>query len=169
MLSLSRENNKRFYVSNNHLFYYDNECMIYLGEERQKEYWEDDKIRMYRTGVLFTENYGYEKVSRMVFFGNDGRRLFSIDTDNLPYDVNLYKAKADNIHALVFDCGVLVSMRNIYNQCKYTFYFYDKTFLTSYDFKTLMDKVEILNKPQTYTEMILKQLESPENENEQTM
>ena len=160
MRILETAKNNKFYVANNHLFYYDNECMIYLGEERQKEYWEEEKLKMYKTGVLYTEYCGYEKVSKMVFFGNDGRRLFTIDTDNMPFDVNVYKSKADNIRALVFDNGVLISMKNADNQGKFIYYFYDKTFITSYDFDLLIEKVRELSRTKEYTNMVLSQLEN---------
>lgn len=160
MRILNQTNNNNFYVANNHLFYHDHECMIFLGENKQLQYWEDNKVKMYKTGVLFTEYYGYEKIRNIVFWSNDGKRLFSINTDNMPFDANLYKSKADNIHALVFDNGVLVSMRNIDNQSKYMFYFYDKTFITGYDFDLLMEKAQKLSTQKPYTDMILDCLEN---------
>lgn len=160
MRILSNENNDRFFIEHNHLFYQNYECMAYIGDNQHKEYWETDKVRMYKTGALFTEYYGYQKVSRMAFFGNDGRRLFSINTDNLPFDVNLYKSKADNINAIVFDNGVLVSMQNLDNQSKFMFYFYDKTFITGYDLKQTLAKVQALSNSNEYTDMVLNQLEN---------
>lgn len=160
MKILNREENKRFYIHNNHLFYYNHQCMMYLGEEPPTQYWEAEPIKMYETGILYTKHYGYEKVSQMIFFGNDGKELFSIYPEKQPFDIHLYKSKADNLNALVFNTGVLVSQRNVDNQCKYMFYFYDKTTLTSYNFEELISKVKLLSASKDEQTLILNQLEN---------
>ena len=169
MRILSIKENDKFFVDNNHLFYCNNQCLVYLGDDEFEQYWKAKRLKPYETGVLVTKYCGYEKVSKIMFFGNDGKRLFSIDTDNLPFDVNLYKSKPDNINAIVFDNGVLVSMKNVDNQSKFMFYFYDKSFITSYDFKNLISKVEALSKKHEYTDMILNQLQSSDNDNFQNL
>ena len=161
MRILTERENKKFYIHNKHLFYYDHECMEYLGDEIKDYYIQSPIVKKYETGVLTVKYYGYEKVSSISFYTNDGKTLFSIGTKNQPFDVNLYKSKADNINSIVFDSGVLVSIRNIDNQSKYIFYFYDKTFITGYDFDAVINKVKMLSKPKEYTDMILNQLENP--------
>ena len=155
MKILDQANNNNFCIKNNHLFFNNHKCLIDLGENKPLQYWEDNKIKTYNTGVLFTEYYGYEKIKNLAFWNNNGECLFCINTDNLPFDAKLSKSKADNIHALVFDNGVLVSMRNVDNQSKYIFYFYDKTFVTSYNFDCLIKQSQTKPKQTPYTDMIL--------------
>lgn len=170
MKILSECENKRFYEHNNHLFYYDHECMAYLGEKITNYNIITPQVKYYKTGALVIKYYGYEKVSHIAFWTNDGKCLFNINTDNLPFDINLYKSKADNINAITFDDGVFVSMRNADNQSKYIYYFYDKTYITGYNFEAVMNKAQTLSKPlefqnrqKPYTDMILNQLNNNDN------
>jgi len=158
MKILDRENNENFSIKNNNL-YFKSRLLTNIDKEKNTFYWQADSIKSYKTGVLYTKTYGYEKVQQITFWGNDGKPLFSFNSDHLPYDTNLNKSKADNINTLVFDKGVLVSQKNSDNQEKFIFYFYDKTYLTSYDFEKLKEKVKILTEPQTHTEFILNHLE----------
>ena len=155
---LDQEKNNRFYEHNNHLFYYDHECLAYLGEKKETPYYQNESIKTYKTGALFTDYSSCETISQMIFFGNDGVELFSIVPRKMPYDVHLGKSNIEYVNAIVFDSGVLVSLSNKDKQSKYAYYFYDKTMISSYDFENLINKVKTLTEPKTYSELLLKHL-----------
>ena len=162
MRILLTKENKRFYIHNKHLFYYDHNCMMHLGEKVDPNYCISPDVQQYETGVLVIKRVGYDKVSDVAFFDNNGSRIFHLNTDQQPFDVNLYKSKADNINCIVFDNGILVSMKNKDNQSKFAFYFYDKSFLTGYKFNDLIEKVKKISQTNEYTDMILNMLDGKE-------
>ena len=53
-------------------------------------------------------------------------------------------------------------MKNKDNQSKFAFYFYDKSFLTSYKFNDLIEKVKKISQTNEYTDMILNMLDGKE-------
>ena len=166
MKILDQERNENFSICNGKMVFQKQKPLVNV-EKPDFTCWIGDEIKTYKSGALYTKYYGYERVSNMIFFDNNGQQLFAIDTQKTPQDPKLNKSRADKLSTLVFDNGVLVSTRNIENQCRYDFYFYDKKHVFGYDFDEVINKVKDLSTSRQYTNLILKYLQQDEDDLEQ--